>query len=40
MKIPGSFFELDLEINNSNMIEFRITKNKEIKYRINPMDFS
>jgi len=40
MKIPGSFFELDLDINNSNMIEFRITKNKEIKYRINPMDFS
>ncbi len=40
MKIPGSFFELDLVINNDNLIEFRVTKNKEIKYRINPMDFS
>jgi len=40
MKIPGSFFEIDLVINNDKLIEFRITKNKEIKYSVNPMDFS
>jgi Ras-related GTP-binding protein A/B len=40
MKIPGSFFELDLIINNDNLIEFKIIKNKEIKYSVNPMDFS
>ena len=40
MKIPGSFFELDLIINNDNLIEFKIVKNKEIKYSVNPMDFS
>ncbi|MBA7573958.1 hypothetical protein ES708_15759 [subsurface metagenome] len=40
MKIPGSFFEIDLIISNDNLIEFRITKNKEIKYSVNPMDFS
>ena len=40
MKIPGSFFETDLVISNDNLIEFKITKNKEIKYSVNPMDFS
>jgi len=40
MKIPGSFFEIDLIINNDNLLEFKITKNKELKYSVNPMDFS
>ncbi len=40
MKIPGSFFEIDLIINNDKLLEFRITKNKELKYSVNPMDFS
>ncbi|MHA1719710.1 MAG: hypothetical protein ACTSWX_05550 [Promethearchaeota archaeon] len=40
MKIPGSFFEVDLSINNAGLIEFKIIKNKEVKYTANPMDFS
>lgn len=40
MKIPGSFFEVDLIINKDILIEFQITKNKELKYSVNPMDFS
>ncbi|QEE15153.1 hypothetical protein DSAG12_00977 [Promethearchaeum syntrophicum] len=40
MKIPGSFFEIDLVISKDNLLEFKITKNKEVKYSVNPMDFS